>query len=248
MPIYPDEEGPSPFAPNQGFEQIPNPTPEQQGGLMQQWKQTLADPAARAAIMQFGLQLSQPTALGQNRLGHIGQAVGAGGEAAARVQANERADVEQARKGQETDSRVDSRIAAANVAEARANTASTVAAAQQDRLSAQRDRDASGALIRAQGLFQKEVSDIRKKNDNAQLMGGIQEKIPTWEEWLARNPMLQQQLGTSAPNAQPFSVTPDPNGPAPSQAPAADQRVVGETYQTPRGPLIWMGNGKWKMP
>lgn len=242
----------SPFAPGpQGFNVIQNPTPEQQGDLAQRWRGFLADPESRAALMQFGLQLSQPVALGQNTLGHIGQSIGAGGEAAGRVRAEERTEAEAARRERETDSRselrsaqADSAAARSSAAEARAGTAAVRAAAETDRLNMTRDSNTNRALLQAQGLFQKEVSDVRKRNENAALVGGTPETVPTFEEWLNRNPILRQQLGNQAPA---FSLP--ETGAQSAQAPTnpAD-RQVGATYQTPRGPLIWMGDGKWRTP
>jgi hypothetical protein len=45
------------------------------------------DPASRSALLQIGLQLMQPMALGQSAAGHFGQGVGAGGEAVGRIEA-----------------------------------------------------------------------------------------------------------------------------------------------------------------
>lgn len=242
----------SPFAPGpQGFNVIPNPTPEQQGDLATRWRGFLADPESRASLMQFGLQLSQPVALGQNTLGHIGQAVGAGGEAATRVRAEDRLEAESARKERDTDSRAelrsaqaDSAGARAGTAEARANTAAVRAAAENDRLSNTRESNTNRALIQAQGLFQKEVADVRKRNENSSLMGGAAEVVPTFDEWLTRNPLLRQQLGNIAP-----AMTVPETNPQSSQAPSnPSDRQVGTTYQTPKGPLVWMGDGKWRMP
>jgi hypothetical protein len=51
------------------------PAPQPVGGGF------LSDPRDRAALLQMGLQLMQPVAFGQTVGGHIGQAIGAGGEA-----------------------------------------------------------------------------------------------------------------------------------------------------------------------
>lgn len=61
----------------------PSPTPQASGGGF------LDNPADRAALLQIGLGLMQPLAFGQTVGGHIGQAVGAGGEAASRGEAED---------------------------------------------------------------------------------------------------------------------------------------------------------------
>lgn len=48
------------------------------------WDDWLQKPGNRTALLQMGLQLMQPVAIGQTMAGHIGQAIGAGGEAITR--------------------------------------------------------------------------------------------------------------------------------------------------------------------
>lgn len=69
--------------------QQPMVEPAQAAG---QWDDFLQRPGNRQALLQIGLQMMQPTAMGQTTLGHIGQAVGAGGEA---VDRNEAADLKE---------------------------------------------------------------------------------------------------------------------------------------------------------
>lgn len=49
-----------------------------------QWDSWMERPGNRQALLQMGLQMMQPVAMGQTVGGHIGQAVGAGGEAMTR--------------------------------------------------------------------------------------------------------------------------------------------------------------------
>lgn len=56
---------------------------------MGQWDDWLNRPGNRTALLQMGLNLMQPTAMGQTTGGHIAQAVGAGGEAVARQEASD---------------------------------------------------------------------------------------------------------------------------------------------------------------
>jgi len=51
-----------------------------------QWDDYLNRPGNRQALMQIGLQMMQPVAMGQTVGGHIGQAIGAGGEAVGRIE------------------------------------------------------------------------------------------------------------------------------------------------------------------
>lgn len=55
----------------------------------------LADPASRSALLQIGLGLMQPMAMGQSVAGHIGQAIGGGGEAETRLEAQRLAEEKQ---------------------------------------------------------------------------------------------------------------------------------------------------------
>lgn len=74
------------------------------------------------------------------------------------------------------------------------------------------------------------------------------------EEAIKERRRLQQLAGriTNVLTTK-FGITPDGGAPAPApaaieQAPTdAASRKVGTTYQTPKGPLVWMGNG-WKKP
>lgn len=71
-------------------------TPDDVGGALtgqtdpanasSQWDDYLNRPGNRQALMQIGLQMMQPVAMGQTVGGHIGQSIGAGGEAVARVE------------------------------------------------------------------------------------------------------------------------------------------------------------------
>ena len=49
----------------------------------------LGDENSRRALLQIGLQMMQPVAMGQSVVGHIGQGIGAGGEAVGRIEAEE---------------------------------------------------------------------------------------------------------------------------------------------------------------
>lgn len=114
--------------------------------LAGQWRQWIDDPGNKAALMQFGIALSQPVGLGQNTMGHIGGALGQAGAASDRISEEERAAAEQKRKEAETDSKGVAREAAATNAETRAN-----AAAQRAQF-AGAEVDSKIALRRSQAL------------------------------------------------------------------------------------------------
>ena len=63
----------------------PNPSPREQEDIAGQWRSWIDNPGNRAALMQFGIAALQPVGLGQTPLGHLGNAIGAGAEASARV-------------------------------------------------------------------------------------------------------------------------------------------------------------------
>lgn len=64
-------------------------SPDQPNSLVKEWESFLNQPGNRAAVAQFGVNMLQPIGLGQSFAGHVGQSVGAAGEAKQRVVANE---------------------------------------------------------------------------------------------------------------------------------------------------------------
>jgi hypothetical protein len=56
----------------------------QQGNLRKAWDSWTSRPENNAAMINFGLQLMQPIAPGQSRLGHYAEAIGAGAEGSSR--------------------------------------------------------------------------------------------------------------------------------------------------------------------
>lgn len=111
--------------------------------------------------------------------------------------------------------------------------------------------------LRAQNLYRLEVEAIKKRNADI-TNTGPKEEIPTYQNWLSRNPDLQQRLqgnppasGTAPPAAQPAPVPPTPAAPVTPGAPVPiipkSQRQVGQTYPTDAGPKKWTGTG-WVDP
>lgn len=245
----------------QGPEVIPNPSPEQQSDIAGQWKNWMANEGNRAALMQFGIAMMQPVGLGQTPLGHVGQAIGSVGELGTRREEAER-------KERELSSKEELRGAQAQVAEARAGAAgagagaaATRAAHQRDVLEFQRQRYGTQALIGLQRQHGLEMDRRHKANESARLTNPNAPPLPiqNFNDWLATNPQLGASLavhGVNPPSATPPtptgeegepSTTPPPAAGAGSGVPPPAQRVVGQTYQTPRGPMVWERGG-WRAP
>lgn len=241
--------------------------PAQYENLVGQWNEFLADPRGRGALLQAGLTMMQPRGFGDTVTGQVGRAIGSGGEAIGRVEAADRANLE-------ASSRQELRGAQANLAGARAetsvanaNTAATRAAAAGDRLAYLReteqgrtDRHNLGQQVRLSGLYQQAVNQINQQNSrnarqNADPLNRGQPTlpilpIPSMQDWLRSNPTEVQGMFPSVPGSTTPPATPQPSGGTglqEGQSVPAAQRVVGQTYNTPRGPMAWTGTG-WVQP
>ena len=71
------------FDPSQGPSPIQG-AQEAVSGLADKWRNWIGDERNRTAMIQFGINLMQPIGYGQTPLGHLGQAIGAAGEAVSR--------------------------------------------------------------------------------------------------------------------------------------------------------------------
>lgn len=78
-----------------GLQVSPPADDQEREQRVQGWKAFLQDPQVKAALLQFGIQALQPVPIGQTTLGHIAGAIGAGGEAAQRVQTAQEAEQQQ---------------------------------------------------------------------------------------------------------------------------------------------------------
>lgn len=105
-----------------------------------EWQDPLADPNARAALLQTGIALMQPSPWGQTGLGAVGNAIGQGAQAHQRGVEEDRKVEEQTRKQQETDSKEELRTAQSGRMAAEAEKAGMWAGVQQDKLGLARDR------------------------------------------------------------------------------------------------------------
>lgn len=200
----------------------PPPAQDLQG----QWNQWLT-PANRAALLQFGLQMMQPIASGQNFLGHLGQSIGEGAAAAGRTETADLAQRKANREDFESDSKAQLRGAQATAAEARAATAETRAAAGLERLQGAQDRARLSGLVRAQGIYSTEMGRIRKVNQDNALFNPTAPKVrePSFDEWLDGNPTLKATLGIGA---SPTGAAGSEQPPYPGARRAPDGRWVVE--------------------
>lgn len=210
------------------------PPPQQdQAGLAQRWNNWMASPQNRAALIQFGVALSQPIPAGQNVGGQIGSAIGSAGEASDRVTAQEM-------RQQELESKQELRSAQAAAQEARAGAAGarTGAAIQaldfkQQQLEGLNQRARLNALVRIQMGYSNYINNVRKENKNRSIIG--QPLIPelSQQDWMASNPDLVQMMSPSGGMAPTGGAT---GGPVQVNSPEEAQSLpAGTPYITPDG-------------
>lgn len=211
---------------------------EDTAGLTQRWRQYLADPASRAALMQFGVSLTQPPSFGDNALSQVGRAVGDAGEAVSRTE-------ESARKQQETESKSQLREAQGTLAEARANTAGARAGTEAARLDLARERLSTtqqlGGLtrrIQATNAYNAYVKDVQSRNmkgqQNATLFGTPFKEEPVLppQEFYSRHgygDILSGEGGAAPAPAGTSASAPAAGGP-PKNYPDAKQAPDGQWY------------------
>lgn len=222
-----------------GIQATPNPTPEQQSDIAGQWRSWMANGDNRAALMQFGVSLMSPMGFGQTPAGHVAQGLGSVGEMSGRREAMDL-------KAQDADSKQELRGAQATAAEARAATAGQGAARSADRLTFQRERlDSdlrnSSTRIRLSGLLR--YQQARKAHDDNQLLVPPAQRtsFPAPDEWF-RTMGLGDAMGGGSPDGEGANPAP-----ASSNIPPLSSRIKGQTYTTPRGPMVWEGTG-WRAP
>jgi hypothetical protein len=163
---------------------VPQQEDASQPDVQGAWKSWMGDEKNRAALMQFGLALTQPMGWGQNNIGHIGSALGQAGEAAGRQEA---AQLKMDSEG----SKSTLREAQAGAAESRANVAVERSSLGADKLQLERERL---DMQRGQGN-QKYATALMKQFEDAKVFNP---KL-TLEEYMARNPqmiaILKQEAG-----------------------------------------------------
>lgn len=153
--------------------------------LSTQWSNWLDRPGNRSALMQFGIAMLQPIQQGQSFAGHIGEAIGQGGEAEARVAA-------QGRLQQEAESKEQLRGMQADLAGARAGSqaalseaAGTRAAAQAQNLQSLMQRRQDQTYLGLNQDYQRFLVD--KHKTESEPLGpnrGVGTPDPSFEEYL----------------------------------------------------------------
>lgn len=191
---YDDPNAPAPLVPGQGAPKDTAPPPEQTAGIADQWRGWIGDPHNRAAMIQFGLALSQPISAGQNVGGHFGQALGQAGEASDRVTAEQQREEELASKQElrgaqadAADARAGARAAGLGTAEARLELARLKTQNQQEMGSARLGLATRSAFDRHLQAIRKANAEISRRNDLG--LGTPQALLP--------EPTLQEYQGST---------------------------------------------------
>lgn len=212
----------------------PPPQPDV-NGLAKRWNDWISTPQNRAALIQFGVALSQPIAAGQNWGGQVGAALGSAGEASDRVTA-------QQMKEQELESKQELRSAQATAAEARAGAAGARAGAAQQGIEMRmmqfqglQDRARLNAMVRLQMGYSNYINNVRKQNQNRAIIG--QPLLPelSQQDWVASNPDLVQMMSGSG------GVAPAAATGGTSSAPPVGFKKNGYTFKggDPSDPASW---------
>jgi hypothetical protein len=216
----------------------------QQGGpdLFSRWGQALEDPSTRASLLQIGLQLMQPMGFGQSPMGHLAQAIGAGGEAASRIEAEDTKNLlagSKIAKDREEISQGRQRIA---IGERNATTREKRAAQGTGGLSLnslfRADQQRARNLEQdAKWAADKVINELK----DAQYLPPGTKLSPEAEKHRGKSPQqiqqdILQELRSKSPQA---GVINDPK-----LLPPPNQRIPGKTIvQTPRGPHVWTDQG-----
>jgi hypothetical protein len=146
----------APLVPGQNDNTDTSPEPGAMAGLADGWRNWMADPHNRAALMQFGVTLSQPISAGQNWMGQVGSAFGSAGEASDRITTEED-------KQQELESKQDLRSSQAGLAEERAKHAGDISDSKARELALKQ----SAQDLTDQSRIQKAYNDHLKQVDAA---------------------------------------------------------------------------------
>lgn len=225
---------PAPAAPPLGQSLLPNLG--QPGG----WQAWVSQPQNRAALVQAGIALLQPTGVGQSTAGHIGSAIGSGLEARDRVVSGQQEAAQRATENAIAQQEANARATAANAAQVNA------------------DRQAAlGGLTMYQALMMDErkkksfIQFAQKRAADSQFSTEpLDLSDPETQEKLAQE---YQSLLNSAGGTSP---TPVPGAPqttlgdalpaAPAPAVAAPGDVPeGATATGPNGAKLVRRNGQW---
>lgn len=209
----------------------PPPQPDV-GGLAQRWQSWIDRPQNRAALIQFGVALSQPISAGQNWGGQIGSAIGSAGEASDRVTAQEMKQQELESKQELRSAQADAAAARAGAAGARAGAASQLLDFKQQQLEGLNQRARLNAMVRLQMGYSSYLNNVRKENKNRALIGTPLLPELSQADWMASNPDLVQMMSPSGGAPPPSGG----GGPVQVSSPEEAQALpAGTQYVTPDG-------------
>ena len=167
------------------------PAPEAEPDFAGQWQNWLGNEANRAALMQFGIALTQPMQWGGNNMSHIGAALGSAGEAAGRQQAAQRADDKNESQMALREAQASNMEARANIAGARAETANTQVMANQARYEASKSLTTSQRLRELRKVYEEMVANPLTPKANKM----------SWEDYVKNtDPALYAQALTGSAN------------------------------------------------
>lgn len=207
-----------PFEPAAG----PQPRPGDPG-IAKQWGEFLSDPKGQAAMVQMGIALLQPVGVGQSELGHIGSAIGQGGEAVGRMEDRELKEKAIDIRGERT-------------TQSLTNAAERLGIAQ-ERLNLSRDRAAgtTGAQTVQRGRADaKRVEDLALKAQGDVLGPHFQKPIAE----IMKDPAFLKDVA---------ALTQGREGVSPSVVsglPPKESLKAGQLYEVPgRGQMKWTGTG-----
>lgn len=205
------------------FQQLTNPTPEQQSDLSGQWRNWMANEGNRAALLQLGVSLMQPMDFGQTPVGHIGQAIGSVGELGSRREA-------QQLKEREVSSKEELRASQAGLAEARAGTAGVGAARQADRLAFLMQQHQDRMQLAGQGQRLKALQDYGRQQaahnrEQILLPAAQRSAFPDIGTWAARNG-ISDVLGETTGQTGPETPIPPAAGASASTASASGGQAL----------------------
>jgi hypothetical protein len=212
--------------------------------IRQQWGTFLDDPKGRAALLSAGLALMQPPNFGDNAASQLGRAIGAGGESARAIEAQDLKKSEADSKDALREASASAKLTSADAATARAEAAGARAGAagdrlgyQQQRLQDMQERANLQGRLRASIGYQNYVN----KENSARLLEPNRPPPMDRDAWMRANGLedilTPRPSGTSAPAEE--DLTPVPAAADTTSRPtlsAADQQALQWANANPADP------------
>lgn len=203
-----------------------------------EWQDPLADPKARAALLQTGIALAQPT-WGGTPFSNLMAAIGQGAEAPQRATEQDRKDAAEQRAQQEADSRDTLRASQADAATSRSQTAASMAdiAAQKLQLANEKEKLKISDRLKAARLYDQYVKETNAYNAkiDSDILATPAEKAQKKQRLMSREDWILSQPGLREifyPNDNPLAPTP---AIGPGGAPIGGGPTTGSTPAAPAG-------------